>query len=171
MKTRRILVLFGTLLLLWAIVAQFNHALTAVRVHVFVGALFVGPQALLQRMRTGLPVSLLGGLLFDATTPVVFGTHMVLFAAAHAAVHHMRDRLPRDDAAGRIVMLLLVNLGLFLVFSFTQIHRSPAPAAIWPRLLVDLLCSQIFLSLITPWFFALQQRALVLARAERENLA
>ncbi len=171
MSTRRVFVLFGTLLVLWAIVAQLNHALTAIRVYLFAGALYVVAQALFQPLRTGLVISLLGGLLCDATTPVTFGTHAFLFVAAHAAVYHLRDRLPRDDAAGRIVMVLLVNLGLFLVFSFTQVHRSPAPAAIWPRLLVDLLCSQLFLALITPWFFALQHRALVLARASRENLA
>ncbi|MEX2044420.1 MAG: hypothetical protein WD941_03640 [Opitutus sp.] len=171
MNTRRVLVLFGTLLLLWAIVAQLNHSLTALRVHLFAGALYVVSHALLHPVRTGLPVSLLGGLLCDATAPVMFGTHAILFIVAHAVVHHLRDRMPRDATAGRIVMVLFVNLGLFLALSFTQIHRSPAPAAVWPRLLADLVWSQIFLSLITPWFFALQQRALVLAGARRENPA
>ena len=48
---------------------------------------------------------------------------------------------------------------------------TPAPAAIWPRLIVDLLCSQVFLVLIAPWFFALQTRALTLARVPRETYA
>ena len=51
-------------------------------------------------------------------------------------------------------------LALFLAFSFTQIHDSPAPATVWPRLIADLVCSQLFLVLVTPWFFALQAGAL-----------
>ena len=165
---RRALVLFATLLLLWALVAQLNHSLTGLRVYLFVGALYVVHAALLATRRSGLIATLLGGLLCDATTPVPFGTHAFLFGVAHALVHRVRERVPRDDAVGITIVALLLNLALFLAFSFTQIHRSPAPAAVWPRLIVDLVCSQIFLTLITPWFFALQSRALALARVERE---
>jgi hypothetical protein len=31
---------------------------------------------------------------------------------------------------------------------------------IFPRLLADLVCSQIFVALVTPWFFALQARTI-----------
>ena len=97
-----------------------------------------------------------------------FGTHTLLFAATHAVIFHLRDRLPRDDTIARLLVALLTNLALFLVFSFIQIARSPAPAAAWPRLIADLVCSQVFLSLIAPWFFALQHRALVLTGTTRE---
>lgn len=171
MNTRRILAIFGTLLLLWAVVAQLNHSISAMRVHLFVGALYVVSHALLLPIRTGVTVTVLGGLLCDATTPVPFGTHAILLVTAHVVVWNLRDRLPRDTTAGRVVIVLVVNLGLFLALSFIQIHRSPDPAAVWPRLLVDLLCSQILLSLITPWFLALQQRSLALAGARRESFA
>lgn len=166
---RRTLVVCATLLLLWTLASQLNHLLSGWRVHVFVGALYIVHAALMLPRRTGLISSTFAGLVCDATTPVVFGTHLLLFVAAHATVVHLRDRLPREDTLGRVVITLLLNLGLFLVFSFTQIHHSPAPAAIWPRLLIDLLVSQVLLSLITPWFLALQARALVLARVEGEN--
>ena len=39
-----------------------------------------------------------------------------------------------------------------------------APAAVWPRLLVDLLFSQVVLAFVTPWFFALQARSLAIAQ-------
>ena len=48
---------------------------------------------------------------------------------------------------------------------------SPAPAAAWPRLIADLACSQVFLALVAPWFFALQLRALTLAGSARELAA
>src|SRR4051812_30581100 len=166
---RRTLTLFATLLLLWGFVAELNHSLSSVRVYVFVGALFVGFSALTQPRRAGLVASMLGGLVCDANSPVAFGTHMLLFAAAHLSIFHVRDRVPRDDNVGIVFVLLLTNLALFLVFSFGQIHDSPAPAAVWPRLIADLLCSQVFLVIVTPWFFALQAGALALAQVARED--
>ncbi len=157
-----------TLLLLWTLVAQVNHALAELRVYLFVGSLFVVFAALKLPLCSGLGASLLSGLLCDANSPVDFGTHTLLFAAAHAVVFHLRDRLPRDDTIARLIVALLTNLALFLVFSFIQIARSPAPAAAWPRLIADLVCSQVFLALIAPWVFALQHRALVLTGTTRE---
>lgn len=162
--------LFLTLLLLWGIVAEANHALSGLRVYLFVGGLFVTYSALMLPWGAGLAASLLGGLLCDANAPVVFGTHLILFAAAFTVVSHLRDRLPREDTVARVIVALLANLALFLVFSFTQIGGSPAPAIAWPRLIADLVCSQVCLALIAPWFFALQHHALLIARAERENL-
>ena len=160
-----------TLLLLWTLVAQVNHALADLRVYLFVGGLYVTFAALKLPLRPGLGASLLGGLVCDANSPVSFGTHTLLFAAAHAVIYHLRDRLPRDDTVARVIAALLANLALFLVFSFIQIARSPAPAAAWPRLIADLVCSQVFLTLVAPWFFALQHRTLVLTRATRDLTA
>ncbi len=168
---RRTLILLASLVVLWTIVAQLNHALAGLRLYVFAGGLFVAFAALTQPHRAGLAASLLAGLLCDANAPVAFGTHLLLFAAAHLTLFHVRDRVPRDDNVSAIVVVLLANLALFLVFSFSQIHDSPAPAAVWPRLIADLVCSQVFLAVVTPWFFALQARALVLARVARDEAA
>lgn len=168
---RRTLVLTGSLLLLWAIVTQVNDLLSGLRVYVFAGALFVAFTALTQPRRAGLTAVMLAGLICDANTPVIFGTHMLLFAIAHFTLFHIRERVPRDDNVSAIVVVLLTNLALFLVFSFTQIHDSPVPSAVWPRLIADLLCSQLFLVLVTPWFFALQVGALALARVPRDDAA
>lgn len=167
---RRTLVIAGSLILLWTMVAILNDALSSLRVYVFAGALFVVFAALTQPRRPGLAAVMLAGMICDANAPVAFGTHLLLFATAHFILFHLRDRVPRDDNVLAIVVVLLTNLALFLVFSFTQIHDSPLPAAIWPRLIADLVCSQIFLSLVTPWFFALQAGALALARVPRDDL-
>lgn len=167
---RRTFIILASQLLLWAIVAQLNDALSAVRLYVFAGALFVAFAALTQPRRAGLTAVMLGGLICDANSPVTFGTHMLLFTAAHFILFQIRERVPRDDNVSAIAVVLLTNLGLFLLFSFTQIHDSPVPAAIWPRLIADLVCSQLFLALVTPWFFALQAGALALARVPRDDL-
>jgi rod shape-determining protein MreD len=166
---RRPLVLLAPLLLLWAVVSVLNDALSELRVYVFAGGLFVAYAALHQPQRAGLAAVMLAGLICDANAPIAFGTNLLLFAAGHVTLFHLRERLPREDNVAAVVVVLFTNLTLFLVFSFTQIHASPAPAAVWPRLLSDLLWSQIFLTLVTPWFFALQAGALALARLPRED--
>ena len=160
-----------TLLVLWTLVAEANHALAEYRVYLFVGALFVTFAALKLPLGAGLAATLFGGLLCDANSPVNFGTHLLLFAAAHAIIFHVRVRLPRDDTVARVAAALLANLAIFLLFSFIQIARSPAPAAAWPRLIADLICSQVFLALVAPWFFALQHQALATARCAPEVAA
>jgi len=167
---RHTLVTFLTLLLLLALVAEINHVLSGLRVYVFVGALYVVYAALMLPWRAGLATTLLGGLLCDANAPVWFGTHVLLFAATFAVISHLGNRLPRDDTVARVIVALLANLALFLLFSFTQIAGSPVPGGAWLRLIADLVCSQILLALIAPWFFALQHRALLLARVEREAI-
>jgi cell shape-determining protein MreD len=157
---RRPLATFATVLALWALVSQANHALAPWHVYLWLGGLFVTFSALTLPLRAGLAASLLGGLLCDSTTAVAFGTHTLLFATAHVALFNIRDRVPRDETAGRVVIALLGNLALFLIFSFLQITRMPASGDVWPRLIFDLLCSQVFLALIAPWFFALQSRTL-----------
>ncbi|MSU66573.1 MAG: hypothetical protein EXS38_10840 [Opitutus sp.] len=166
---RRTFVLAATLIVLWAVVTELNHGLTGWRGYLFVGGLYAVFAALLQPFRSGFATTVIGGLICDAHAPTaLFGTHALLFALAHVGVFHLRDRIPRDDTAARIVVSLLTNLALFLLFSFTQIHHSPAPATAWPRLFADLVGSQVFVALVTPWLFALQSRALVLAGVERE---
>lgn len=155
---RRAVLLFVPLLLFWAIVAELNHALSGWHVHVFAGGLFVAFSALGQPLRAGLAASVLAGFVCDATTPVVFGTHALLYGAAHAVVHRIRDRVPRQDNIASTLLALFTNFGLFLGFAFTQFHGAAAPAILWPRLLADLVASQLFVTLVTPWFFALQGR-------------
>lgn len=164
---RRTLALFASSLVLWTLVTQLNDALAGAHVYLFTGALFVAFAALTQPHGAGLAATILGGLVCDAHAPVPFGLHALLFAAVHLALFRVRDRVPRGDNISAIVVVLLANLALFLMFSFTQIHASPSPAAIWPRLIADLACSQVFLALVTPWFFALQAGALALARVSR----
>jgi rod shape-determining protein MreD len=168
---RRTLVTFLTLLVLWVVIAQANHVAAGVHVYFFVGGLFVTYAAVVLPLRDGLIAVLLAGALCDAGTPVPFGMHILLFAAAHAVVFNIRDRVPRDETVARVIVALLVNLGLFLAISFALVGRNPAPGAIWPRLIFDLICSQVIVALLAPWFFALQARTLVLLRVERDPLA
>jgi rod shape-determining protein MreD len=168
---RRLLILLGCSVILWAMVSQLNHSLSGFRVYLTIGGLFVTFAALTQPFAPGLWAAMLSGLVFDANSPVAFGTHLVLFAATHLVVFRLRERVPRNDTLSRVTVAVLANLGFFLVFSFVEMIRTPAVSGVWTRLIVDLIFSQLFLALIAPWYFALQAKSLVLARVERENFA
>jgi rod shape-determining protein MreD len=161
---RRCLVTFAALYVLYLLVAGANHSISSWHVYLFVGGLFVAISALTLPSRSGLATTLLAGLMFDANTPVPFGLHTLLFAAAHLLIFHIRDRVPREDTITRVVVALLANLALFLVFSFVATARFHEAGDVWPRLACDLLCSQVLLALIAPWCFALQSAALTLGR-------
>lgn len=168
---RRVAILFACSLVLWAIVTQLNHSISELRIYLFAGALFVTFAALMQPFASGLVAAMLTGLMLDANTPVPFGIHLVLFATAHIMIYRLRDRVPRNDTISRVTVAVLGNLGMFLLFSFFELTRSPGVHGVWERLIVDLVCSQLFLALVAPWFFALQARSLALAGCERENFA
>lgn len=178
---RRVALIFLCQFLLWTIVSQVNHALSGLHVYLFLGGLFVAYPALALRLREGTIVSFLGGLLCDANIPLAPGlprmalalahTHALLFVGAHTIIYHLRDRLPREETMPRVLVALFANLGIFVIFSLVHTTHLPAPREIWARLIVDLACSQIFLALIAPWFFALQGRTLILAGVERPSLA
>jgi hypothetical protein len=152
--------------LLTLLVSQLNHALAPWHVSLFLGGLLVAFLALRLDFDTGFSAVFITGLLCDATAPVRFGTQAFLFAAAFTLMFSVRGRLPRGEPLVRLVFALLANLGIFLALSLLLVARTPLPFAVWPRLLLDLLCSQACLALIAPWFFSLQARALALAGFE-----
>ncbi|HTO03156.1 MAG TPA: hypothetical protein VL069_05605 [Opitutus sp.] len=161
---RRALVIFVTLVLLWAAVAELNHALSPRHVYLWIGGLFMTYSALTLSFRPGLIGTLCVGMLCDSSAPIPFGTHALLFAAAHVIIFNIRDRVPRDETVARVMIAVVTNLVLFLVFSLFLISRFPSAATAWPRLGLDLLCSQLVIIVIAPWFFALQSGALEIAR-------
>jgi rod shape-determining protein MreD len=164
-------VIFLTLFVLRALVAELNTALSGVHLWLFAGGLFVAYAALAMPFHEGFVAAILGGLLCDAMAPVAFGTHATLFAIAFVVVFNLRERLQRDDAAVRVVVALLVNLVIFLAISFMRIGLGHGRLAEWPRLLSDLLWSEAVVALVAPWFFALQFRSLELARANSARSA
>jgi rod shape-determining protein MreD len=163
---RRVLLLSLASLLLAFLLDQLNHYLGAWQVHVWCGGLFVAFAALRLDFRSGAAASFIGGLILDAGAPVAFGTHALLFLAAHAAVFNIRSRAPREETIVGVIVALLVNLGLFLALSFIRIDGSPDAGAAWLRDFADLLASQLLIALVAPWFFAVQARLLRLGGAD-----
>ncbi len=157
---RRVLILTAASLLLVVVLGQLNHYLALWQLHVWCGGLFVAFIALRLGYRTGAVSTFIAGLLLDANAPVPFGTHGFLFLAAHAVVFTLRSRAPRDETVVGVMFALIANLGLFLAVCFLRIDFSLDPGRTWLRVFADLLISQLVLTLIAPWFFAVQTRLL-----------
>lgn len=157
------LVILLTLLLLWALVAQLNHYLAVWHIYVFLGALFVTFAALHLTWRDGMILALFGGLLCDANSGAPFGAHLLFFATLQTVLFHFRSRLRETHPLTRTVVAFLANLLLFVALSAVMAAAHPVILQSWPRLLLDLLASQLLLALAAPWFFAIQDRALAFA--------
>ena len=163
---RRSLAVLATLVLLWAGVSLVNDGLAPAHLSVFAGGLFVLFPALAMTLPEGLAATVLAGAVCDANTPVPFGTHVVLFAAAHALLFFARDRLPHDLAAGRLWIALAANAVLFAALAVVCSPSRGGSAGPWGTLAADLACSEIIVALAAGWFFALQGKALALVPRE-----
>ena len=169
----RLLLAFLPLALLTLLVGQLNHIFAPWHVYFFVGGLLVVFAALRLDFGLGFAAVFLAGLFADAGEPLLrvgghefFGVHAFLFAAAQVLVFSVRGRLPREETLVSVMFALLANLGIFIVFSLLFASRSAAPVSAWPRLLSDLICSQVLVALIAPWFLALQTRVFSLVGFE-----
>jgi cell shape-determining protein MreD len=160
----RWLIVFAANLLLCWLVGLLNDLLAPGAVHVYIGGLFVVYSALRLDRKHGLIAVVLTGLLVDATAPVPYGTSMLLFGLVHATLLYGRQRFPREGAVFGIA-----NLFLVIALSFLLVGANPRPGAAWLRIFADLIASQLALLVITPWFLALQDRAMELASIHPET--
>lgn len=158
----RWIVPFAANLLLIAITREANHYLAQLSVSIVLGGLVLPVVALRLSQGPGLLAVVLTGLAFDATGPMAFGSTAIILAAALLVVRALRHRLLREHLSTHLAVALLANLLLFfaqpLFSGSTAAYAAPTPM----RVVVDLLLSQLVLCMLAWWFFALQERALVL---------
>lgn len=162
-------IVFGANLLLWWLVGLANNYLASFAVHLYLGGLFVVYASLRLDRKHGLIAIVLTGLLIDAVEPVPYGTSLLLLGLVHATLLYGRQRFPREGAVFGMVVALLANLFLVIALSFLLIGANPRPASAWLRIFADLLASQLLIILITPWFLALQDRAMEMVSIHPET--
>lgn len=161
---RRTLVVFVCGLLLLGLQRQAGHALAPAALSLWLGGLLVAFPALRLAPQTGFNACILLGLLVDALSPLAFGLHAFLFGVAHLIIVRVRNRFAASEPLIGTIVALITNLALFVLLTFITLSRAPGAPISGLRLLVDLALSQVVLALIAPWFFALQERSLGLAR-------
>jgi len=158
------LITFFSQLLLWALISQINHYLAVWHLYIFVGSLFVTLSALRLPLRDGIYATLFAGLLCDSNTPVPFGTHLLLFALTHALIIKIRSSIPVEQTVTQVIVAFGANLALYFSLTIILTAGPLQLLPVLPRLIWDLLISQLVLLLIAPWFFALQTALLDLEK-------
>ncbi len=159
---RHNLITFFSQLLLWALLSQINHYLATWHLYLFVGSLFVTLTALRLPLRDGIYATLCAGLLCDANAPVPFGTHMLLFGLTHGLIIKIRSSIPVEQTATQVIIAFVANIALYFALTIVLVAGPLQLGPVLPRLIWDLLISQLVLLLIAPWFFALQTSLLSL---------
>ena len=151
------LVLIACGIVLWTITVQINHYLAPWHINLFTGGLVIAFPALRLPQRDIWRIALPLGLWHDAAAATPFGAHMLLFLLAAAFIRFYRARIPRADTIVGILTAILIALAIALAI------RSPhlIPAGIAWTLTLNTILSAALIALVTPWYFALQSRALV----------
>lgn len=153
---------FAANLVLIFIAREANHYLAHVGVSIVLAGLVLPVTALRLSQGPGLLVVVLTGLAMDALGPAAFGTSAAILAAALLVLRTLRHRLMREAMSTHIAVALLANLLLFVAQPMFAGSISAYAAPTPTRIVVDLVFSQLVLTALALWFFALQQRALVL---------
>jgi len=165
----RWLIVFAANLLLWWLLGLLNDLLAGTAVHLYAGGLFIVYSAMRLDRKHGLIAVVLTGLLVDAAGPLPYGTSLMLFGLVHATLLYGRQRFPREGAVFAIVVALFANLFLVIALSFLLVGANPRPGSAWLRIFADLIASQLFLLVITPWFMALQDQAMAIVSIHPET--
>lgn len=165
---RWLIVTLANLLLCW-LTGLANDYLAGLSVFLYFGGLLVSYAALRLDTKQGLIATVATALMVDATQPVPYGTSLFLFSFVHAVILYGRHRFPREGAVFATVVALLANLFLFVALSFLLVGAGPRPGQAWVRVFGDLVMSQIAITLITPWFVALQDKTMEWAEIHPET--
>ncbi len=102
-------------------------------------------------------------LVFEANTPGPYGLALTVWSAAWFIVRLCQRNIRTDNLPQMMVAVQLANLVCFTATATALAHAS---GAYWLRACTDLFLSQAVLFLITPWFFALQNKLLQLVRLD-----
>jgi rod shape-determining protein MreD len=130
----------------------------------WLGGLAITFPALRLAPQQGFNTCFLIGLLFDALSPLPFGLFAFLFSVAHLIIVRVRNRFAAEEALIATIVALITNLVLYVVVTSIVLAQTGGATVSGLRLLLDLILSQLCIALIAPWYFALQERALIFAR-------
>ncbi|MGC4072261.1 MAG: hypothetical protein QM760_07055 [Nibricoccus sp.] len=88
--------------MLWTLFGQLNHYLSDWHISLFVGGLLVTFPALRLPYRDGWKIVVLLGFWCDASAPIRFGLHAVLFLVAYTFIFNLRGRFPREEVSSAL---------------------------------------------------------------------
>lgn len=153
----RAIALFGANLLLYGLVQGLNNALTPLGLSIYIGGLFIAFPALVLPPLGALIVILLSVFLMDAPLIIPFGSSAPLFTFGFYLTTLAEQRIHYSLKTLTMGIAFTLNLGLFLCISLIAPETSFRNPQQLQTLAINLVLSQAFLLIITPWFLSFQQ--------------
>jgi hypothetical protein len=158
----------GSVLLFF--VDQANHLLTEApqalgwvpRVYLYAAGLPIAFAGLRLTLRQAILAVIALGLAADAGSPVPYGSSLLLYLGALAAIFAFRSRLPPDEIGPATLVAVLTTAALFIGLTAISAAGQPNSFIYFGRAVVDLLASLALVTIAGPWFFSLQVAALEL---------
>ena len=161
-EDRRTLIILATNGLLYFLLNQINAVLAPLSLHLSLDGLYLLFAALYMKTRQGLLVCLITALAVDATLPVSFGTHAILYCGALAFLLRSRSLLRRENARHVVFSALWSNFFIMLGLSLLAGKGMLGQTDFWLRFLADLAFSQLLLALLACWWVDAQRKTLLL---------
>lgn len=154
--------LLGSNILLFWLTGMVNDALGPLGIQLSLGALYVIMPAVCLSHGWGVFLVFITGLMIDASLPVTFGFHAVIFAVAITLLHGFQPKLARAGLGQLILLALAFNTGFILIEGFLLADSLLGFGLYWLRLSTDILVSSLAIGIAGWWFFA-WERWLLLA--------
>lgn len=156
---RWVLVLLANLLLI-LLIAELNHYLTFLSLHVFLSGVLLAFSILRLQLRQGILANGITALVLDALNPFPFGRTFLLILFCHAAVYSVRGHFARENARSGVLVAAGINLVLMFAYGIFAWKDVPLPGAYWSRIAIEAALSTAVVFAVTPWYLALQKTML-----------
>ncbi len=158
---RTLLILFANGLL-YFVVNQVNESLAPFSIHISVEALFLLFPFFYLNTGQGLLIVLITAMFVDATLPVPFGVHVILYFGTFAFLLKMRRVFRRENPRHVLLAALWSNFFIMLGLSFFTAGSLQNLSEFWFRFLCDLAFSQLVVLIVVGWWVNLQRKALLM---------
>ena len=168
MDLRWVLLVVSNYLLLF-LVAEANHFLSGMHLHLIPAGLFVAYAAVRFSQRPGFISTLGAGVLLEAGREGPWGVQLFLLLVLHSLLLRFRRRLAPGElwqlAIAATACTLLNGIGL----SLAGLIARPEIGPYLLKCSVDLLLATAVTALVAPWWFSLQSHGLGLLGFDRRD--
>lgn len=155
-QSSRFIILFVSNLLLFQLLQLVNQTLEIHGLTLYLDGLFLFMPAMVLRLRWALIQVAFLALWADASLPITFGFHLVLWSIATTALFYSRQGLRRVSRFHQSLACLLVTVVLLLLQGVILGGPYLLNPAYWQRLLADLVLSILLFFPVAYWFLSFE---------------
>ncbi len=159
------LIILGANALLFVLLTWVNQWLSMGSVTIYLPAAFVLFTALHGSNRIAFATALVVGLFIDALSPLPYFSQTFVLLLCTTILMSLRQRIRRSSLMQTTAIGLVANTLAFLTLTllFSLFSTLPLDLAVFLRIVIDLLLSQLVFLAVAPWFLEFQKSLLSLS--------